>query len=693
MVFVPFLPITFFLLLVGAVNILLGIVALFTATRNNTRFIFFLNCLSLSLWAVVIGLVSGNFFPALLPLLGRAMIAVTIPLPLLVLLLSDIFPHGKFTISKKQILFLFCPLFFFLAVLSNNSFVGSSLDGEGYLQLKLGWLHRVYVVYYLSYFFIAGRKFCDKFICSVGSERMRYKYFFTGIFLASVIGIFCNLILTIFHIPHYVYFGPLGTVFFVGLTFYAIARFRLMDIQVAVTRAGLFVAVYLVILWLPFWLGFKTGQWIGSVALMGVMATFGRFVYDRLHRTAADAILKDERRYQKVIMGLAGVITYIRKELDTLLKTISLTFYNEVHPEFVYTYTAAKGMKTYFLKCRHPEENDSFCESIPADSPLLDILHGARGPVFIDLFADQRMPNVPRETLAIPYYAKEKLFGFSLIGPKKNRRMYSHEDMDVFRTLASQTTLAIENCLFWQDQELHEQIKRQQSMDHFSASLAHEIDNPIFAVQCLVEMMKRSLAQGAVSGAPPDQGLLDNLEKINTNLQRISKMVKAVREFSSRTGGDLTVVDMSAAVDGFLEIFESQAKYVGVTFEKSVEAGIRVMGNKIYLEEVLMNLASNAVYAVQHVSTKDKKISLKISRNGPDMCLIEMRDNGAGIDKSLMEDIFLDFVTTKASTEGTGMGLARVRKIVDMHKGRVWAESDGAGKGAAFFVELPMFSG
>ena len=62
-------------------------------------------------------------------------------------------------------------------------------------------------------------------------------------------------------------------------------------------------------------------------------------------------------------------------------------------------------------------------------------------------------------------------------------------------------------------------------------------------------------------------------------------------------------------------------------------------------------------------------------------------------DAKIISDIFLASVTTKGSVEGTGLGLFRVRKIVDLHKGKVWAESEGKNKGAKFIVEIPIFKG
>jgi len=167
-------------------------------------------------------------------------------------------------------------------------------------------------------------------------------------------------------------------------------------------------------------------------------------------------------------------------------------------------------------------------------------------------------------------------------------------------------------------------------------------------------------------------------------------MIKAVREFSSQTKGEFTILKMDEVVNSFLDIIEPQFHYEGIYFDKEIEPDILIKGNKIHLEEVLVNLATNSIHAVRYNNKKEKKISLKIYRNTPKTFLIEFKDNGYGIKKELLDDIFLDFVTTKASSEGQGMGLARVRKIVENHKGKIWAESEGEGRGATFYIELPL---
>jgi signal transduction histidine kinase len=102
-----------------------------------------------------------------------------------------------------------------------------------------------------------------------------------------------------------------------------------------------------------------------------------------------------------------------------------------------------------------------------------------------------------------------------------------------------------------------------------------------------------------------------------------------------------------------------------------------------------MNLAKNSLHALA-LKDNERLISLLAYKDSPDTFMMVFKDNGYGIDKDKLEDIFLDYVTTKSSSEGTGFGLSFVRRVIEDHNGRIWAESEGKGKGSAFFVLLPL---
>jgi signal transduction histidine kinase len=86
----------------------------------------------------------------------------------------------------------------------------------------------------------------------------------------------------------------------------------------------------------------------------------------------------------------------------------------------------------------------------------------------------------------------------------------------------------------------------------------------------------------------------------------------------------------------------------------------------------------------------EKKVTITVEQQNQDWLRIAFSDTGHGINKEMLPIIFAPFTTTKASSEGTGMGLYNAKKIITRHAGKIWAESEGEGKGASFIVELPI---
>lgn len=175
-------------------------------------------------------------------------------------------------------------------------------------------------------------------------------------------------------------------------------------------------------------------------------------------------------------------------------------------------------------------------------------------------------------------------------------------------------------------------------------------------------------------------------------------MITAVREFSKPTTGELVPVNLQWILDDLATILQPQIKHEGVTFIQDIpKEPVWLRANKVEIEQVLVNLGTNSVQAIQEVVTAGmntpgwgKEINLKAYKIDNNMLRIDFSDTGSGIEKKLIEDIFFDFVTTKASTTGTGLGLAISRKIISKHNGKIWAESEGKYKGAAFHIELPI---
>jgi len=559
--------------------------------------------------------------------------------------------------------------------------------------------HLAYFIFYILFYwlllFYAFFLLIKFFKQTTGKQRNQIKYFFIGS-LVAWLGPEGMFLYVIFGLPIYPYSNILIGIFPLIIA-YAIFKYQLMDIRavfkVAISRVGLLVLVYASILVFPFWLAHRTNTWLIPISIMFLLATAGPFIFNYLRHKAEAILLKEQKRYQSVLQGLGSKMSQIKKEMDRILKTIVTTVYQEVKPEFVAIYTYSKANQNYSLKDKYPSRSHaSLPEAISPDFPLVQELHNHKIPVISEHFGTSKISH---EILAVPFFVENNLASFLILGPRIKKAIYTQDDIETFNILSNQISLAIENCLFWQEEQVNEQIRRQRSMDHFSASMAHEILNPVSGVIGTIEGLKMTIREDWKKTISSDKQeyLNQKLTRSTHNLMRISKMIDAIKEFSRKTQGNLTLLNINEVIEGFFYMFEPQLKYKEINFSKDIDSGLYILGNKIHLQEVLLNLGNNAVDALETTKLpKEKKITLKIHKDTPNTCLISFKDNGCGIKPDLIEDIFLDFVTTKASTQGTGMGLARVRKIIQNHQGEVWAESPGEGEGAEFFVRLPLKS-
>ena len=503
---------------------------------------------------------------------------------------------------------------------------------------------------------------------------------------------------------------------YIAIVAYAIIRYRLLDIRVALTGAGIFSAVYFLVLGLPFWLGHETKSWVWTGLSMLALASAGPYIFDYLRRRAEARLLADQLRMQEALRGFARNLTHIR-DTKQLIKELVETDYAITQPEFLALYSYFPALDGYIPKHTVPNLHYPLGKLVKKDSPLLTPFFTASDtdkykPVPVELFE----ADAPHDTFAFPLWNLKSggLYGFLALGPKCNKIMYAGTDLEIFEIIAAQAAVVLETCLFWEDEKTRlareEQIRRFKAMDHFSSGMAHEINNPITGVLGRAQGARKTLAR--IKAAAPDicgqdvAELDKEIAVIFEEVDRVANLIQNVKELSAQNQGEFSVIALDDVMSMFLKIFTPQIKIddIGIGFSTKLEPGIKLEGNKISLVEVLMNIGINAIYAVKYGEALDlhddedeynrhmakpKTIEVKTYRTDPGHCRIELRDNGSGIVKDMLEDIFLDFVTTKPSTIGTGMGLAISRKIIESHHGKIWAESEGQYQGAAFIIELP----
>lgn len=536
---------------------------------------------------------------------------------------------------------------------------------------------------------------------SSGAKKNQLKYLFWSSVLGYAGGAVNFSLVYGINIPFLNPFGTYALPFYIVVVAYAIVRFQLMDINVALTRAGIFVIVYTAILGAPFWFGFRflgRGPWILPVSLMAVFATMGSFIYLAIQRGVEKSLRKEQLEYQKKLREASSTMM-LSKDLDGLLKVIVLNSVDIVKVKWAGIYLKEDKQSTYLLKhSSSRDEKINLPVELAADSDFVKRLFASRSP----LIGEEIYPQGLKIGFSLPCFIDSNMIGFLLLGDKPNDKLYDQSDVNEFALLANQAALAIENCHFYAKERERQQYLRVSSLDKQMAGLAHEIDNPNSAMLGSLGSLQLALDEMGGAISPEKMEYLKNkIERARFNSRRISKMISAVREFSMASTGELKPIRLEWIMEGFFSIIEPQFKYNGVNFIKELPGEtIWLRANKVEIEQVLVNLGTNSVQAIKEIwqrgqdtPASKKEVCLKAYNLNSGFLRIDFADSGSGIEKEMLEQCFLDFVTTKGSAEGTGLGLSIARKIIHRHGGRIWAESGGANRGAVFHIELPVAGG
>ena len=483
---------------------------------------------------------------------------------------------------------------------------------------------------------------------------------------------------------------PIGNVLvsvYVFLVFYAIIRFRLMDINTLLVRITVFLFVYAAVLWVPFYLGYKYGLWKQATWITALLVSIGPFLFIYLLHRAENIIFKERRHYQEVINNLSENMIDIR-DIEKLFTTITSTVGEAVKIKFAVIYLRQEEYKSFQLKSCYPKEAKSLLrELIPLNDPLIGILNQRKKPLLSEEIGHQEKSSLD-PGVVIPCFGKNGLIGFIVLGTKQNNQMYTNDDLLVLEALSYNTSFAIENCTWWKEIEDRHRKARLQEMDTFSYSLAHEIDNPMSIVYNLTKFLKEHFLKYITD--PEERQEVEETSNIMMECSgRVMSMVKAIRQFGQKVTGELETLNLQEVIEGFCRLYMPELKANFILLDKEIpDEPLFVKGVAAELQQVLMIFAKNAIHAMKY--SKEKKITLKVIKINRDTARIAVSDMGYGIKKENLHIIFEPFFTSKASTEGTGMGLHNAKGFVLRHNGRIWAESEGEGKGSTLIVELPI---
>ncbi|MEP4149446.1 MAG: ATP-binding protein [Halioglobus sp.] len=222
------------------------------------------------------------------------------------------------------------------------------------------------------------------------------------------------------------------------------------------------------------------------------------------------------------------------------------------------------------------------------------------------------------------------------------------------------------------------------TLGEMSAGVAHELNQPLNVIVLAAENTVHKLSQG-----PLDESYLkDKLERIVSQAHRASTIIDHLRKFGREAKEEFYEVDLREAALGSLSLMGEQLRLAQIEIQTSFSEDFpSVMGHQIQLEQMFINLFSNAFYAIKNSDPTEKIISIEAFKSSQGEATIRVSDTGGGIPEAVLPSIFDPFYTTKSIGEGTGLGLSVSYGFVHDMGGTITAANTEMG--ACFEIRIP----
>ncbi|MGD1806326.1 trifunctional serine/threonine-protein kinase/ATP-binding protein/sensor histidine kinase [Dapis sp. BLCC M126] len=340
--------------------------------------------------------------------------------------------------------------------------------------------------------------------------------------------------------------------------------------------------------------------------------------------------------------------------------------------------------------------------------------------------------NQPRSILCLPLLKRGKLIGIVYLENNRTIGAFTADRIEVLKLLCAQAAITLENARLYQqaqqalqlEQELKElqrtqvaliQSEKMFSLGQMVAGIAHEINNPINFIYGNINHA-RDYAQDFIrvidlyqhhfpETHPEIEEIIAEidleysqedfhkiLDSMKTGVERVQKIVLALRNFSRLDEAELKVVDLHEGIESTLTILQSRLEGREEVAEIQIVKDYRnlplVECYASQLNQVFMNILNNAIDALESSPEIQPRISLRTQTNG-ETVTIAISDNGQGIKAEIRDRLFDPFFTTKAVGKGTGLGLSIAYQIItEQHEGSLSCQSQPGE--TTFFIEIPI---
>ncbi|MET4177840.1 PAS domain S-box-containing protein [Bradyrhizobium sp. LA6.1] len=223
---------------------------------------------------------------------------------------------------------------------------------------------------------------------------------------------------------------------------------------------------------------------------------------------------------------------------------------------------------------------------------------------------------------------------------------------------------------------------RAAAMGQVTASVAHEISKPITAMICNAEA-----AISWLGSQPPNIGEVRRaLAAIITDANRAEEVINWVRALIKKAPAPKESIDVNNVILDVIAIVRAELLRHGISLQADLATGLPLVeGHRVQLQQVVLNLILNAIEAINSLDDGGRELRISTTSDAASGILVAVRDNGPGVDETIVHRLFEPFYTTKV--EGMGMGLAICLSIIEAHGGRLWVGANEP-RGAVFQFSL-----
>ncbi len=223
-------------------------------------------------------------------------------------------------------------------------------------------------------------------------------------------------------------------------------------------------------------------------------------------------------------------------------------------------------------------------------------------------------------------------------------------------------------------------VCRLSTMGEMASTLAHELNQPLCAISSYAESAQLLNIDANVE-------LEKLLKKIVCQSQRATQIIQHIRDFVRKQSPQPVFTSVEEILSTVTEFIEPERRKERIDVRLQIPGELRpIKVDRIQIEQVLLNLFSNAIQAMQVIPHQDRKIKVSVSNESSHKLLFRFFNAGNPIDKAIASQLFIPFYTTKST--GMGMGLAISRSIIEVHGGQIWYQ-EPVGGGACFYFTLP----